>query len=430
MVGVNDRYPVPEARPVYVEPHEATRERRRMPLFTLIASAATIGALVLALWLAGLLFYRGFSGTPWFLLNVLLFWGVVAYLALPRLHQLVSAVYVPNYFIGRARTADGMLGDPINVGLNGTREDVQVALESAGWTRADELTIRSALKMVRASLLRWSYPAAPVSGLYVFDRLQDFAYQQEVNGTTAKRHHVRFWKTPDGWLLPGGERVDWVAGATYDRAVGLSSFTFQITHKIDEDTDVERDYLINTIRFADPQVQVDVIDNFSSAYHSRNGGGDEIRTDGDLPIVQASGAALRHHMPRPPKRATIVDHHIPPVPLLFTGALVLVSLLVSLASVFFESTSNLPYVMVPLVLTVLWWAVVARQRWAWVGLVGLLFLGAVDALRRVGELDQAREFELVVAALNVLAVLAVTAETVRQWVGGDADVDHDEMTPV
>lgn len=423
---MSERYPVPAEPPTYVEP-DFHRERRRIPMFTLIATAGTLVALVLAFWLAAVLFSRG-TTTAWWFVNLVLFWAVVAYLALPRLHQLASAVYLPNYFIGRARTADGMLGDPINLALNGSALDVQTALESAGWTRADELTIRSSLGMIRSALLRVSYPAAPVSGLYVFNRLQSFTYQQEVDGNASRRHHVRFWKTPNGWLLPGGQRVDWVAGATYDRAVGLSSFTFQVTHKVDMDTDIERDYVIDTIRYADPECGVDVIENFSTAYHSRNGGGDQVTTDGDLPIVQTTGAALRHHMPRPPAVKTIGDHHIPPVPLLFTGAMVILTLFSTVASAIVESTNNLPYVLFPLALSVLWWAVVARRRWAWVGLVGGLVVTAVEALGRVAE--QSGELELLTASLNVLAVLAVTAETVRQWVGGDADVDNDETTPV
>ena len=96
---------------------------------------------------------------------------------------------------------------------------------------------------------------------------------------------MRFWRCPEGWLLPGGFPVDWLAAATFDRKVGLSLFTLQVTHKIEENTDVERDFLIGTITDASPQVRLEVIENFSSGYHARNGGGDRIRTDGDLPIL-------------------------------------------------------------------------------------------------------------------------------------------------
>jgi hypothetical protein len=124
-----------------------------------------------------------------------------------------------------------------------------------------------------------------VSNLFLFGRRQAFCYQQEIDGSPGKRHHVRFWPTPDGWLLPGGRRVDWLAAGTFDRSVGLSVFTWQVTHRIADDVDVERDHVVATIRGSAPQSSVSIIENFSTGYHSRNGGGDAIVTDGDLPVV-------------------------------------------------------------------------------------------------------------------------------------------------
>jgi hypothetical protein len=155
----------------------------------------------------------------------------------------------------------------------------------AGWTRADDVTLRSGLRILTSTLTRRSYHEAPVSPLHLFDRQQDFAYQQEVAGSPSKRHHVRFWRCPDGWMLPGGYTVDWLAAGTYDKSVGLSLFTLQVTHKIEEDTDIERDYIVETVKKGSPEVDVEVIENFSTGYHSRNGGGDLIITDGDLPII-------------------------------------------------------------------------------------------------------------------------------------------------
>ena len=86
-------------------------------------------------------------------------------------------------------------------------------------------------------------------------------------------------------MLPGGYSVDWLAAGTYDKSVGLSLFTLQVTHKIEEDTDIERDYIVETVVTGSPEVEVEVIENFSTGYHSRNGGGDLIITDGDLPII-------------------------------------------------------------------------------------------------------------------------------------------------
>lgn len=213
-------------------------------------------------------------------------WAIVAYLALPRFHRILSSLYVPNYFIGRTRTSDGLLGDPVNLALRGSEAQLHAAMVSAGWALADEITPRSAWRMIVAILTRRSYKNAPVSPLFLFGRRQDFTYQQEIDGNPGKRHHVRFWRCPQGWLLPGGHQVDWLAAGTYDKSVGLSLFTLQITHKIDENTDIERDYVVKTVVDALPHVKVTNLKDFSTGYHSRNGGGDTIQTDGDLPVLE------------------------------------------------------------------------------------------------------------------------------------------------
>ena len=220
---------------------------------------------------------------------VLVLWALIAYLLLPRIHTMLALIYVPDYFIGRTRIYEGLLGDPVNLALRGTAEQVHTAMTRAGWRRADELGIRSGIRLVVSTLSRRSYPEAPVSPLFLFGRMQDFSYQQEVDDTPARRHHVRFWRVPTGWRLPGGASVDWIAAGTYDLGIGLSMFTLQITHKIAGNTDAERDHIVRTLRSSNPDAEVEVIPNFSSGYHSRNGGGDEIKTDGDLPIVGLSG---------------------------------------------------------------------------------------------------------------------------------------------
>ena len=113
-------------------------------------------------------------------------------------------------------------------------------------------------------------------------------------------------------MLPGGYSVDWLAAGTYDKSVGLSLFTLQVTHKIEEDTDIERDYIVETVMTGSPEVDVEVIENFSTGYHSRNGGGDLIITDGDLPIINVRQIDVpeistdRTH--RQPGQAACADH--------------------------------------------------------------------------------------------------------------------------
>jgi hypothetical protein len=291
---------------------------------------------VLVMWLGWIVVTVGLDG--WYAIgSVFLFWVLLAYVGLPRLQEVLSKIYVPDYFIGRSLTDVGVLGDPINLALDGSEADIHAAMRLAGWTRADELTIRSSWRIVVSSVLRRPYPEAPVSSLFLFGQRQAFAYQQEVDGNPSQRHHVRFWPVPDGWKLPGGFEAQWLAAATYDKAVGISLFTLQVTHRVDADIDIERDYVIDTVRYAAPDASLRVIKDYSSAFTTRNGGGDLVRTDGSLPILDLT--ALRAPEPDRVQPATdalsrAVSHRVPPPSLLAAAAMSIAKATVTLATVF------------------------------------------------------------------------------------------------
>jgi len=213
-------------------------------------------------------------------------WFIAAYIFIPRIHRILTKLYIPNYFIGRIRTGDGLLSDPVNLVFIGSEDQLHLAMKKSGWLLSDNLTVASSFHMIMSTIFRRSYVNAPVSSAYLFSKKQSFTYQQEVKNKTTARHHVRFWKVPDGWLMPGGYKVDWVAAGTYDRSVGISYFTLQITHKIASDTDIERDHIVRTLQENTKLKRVTVIKNYFSAYHHRSGGGDSISTDGALPIIE------------------------------------------------------------------------------------------------------------------------------------------------
>ena len=427
------RYPVPASPPRYEHPPLKVRARGGFPLFQLVAAIFVLLALGLAFWLAAILLVNAMRGNLSGLLYFILFWAVTAYLALPRVHQVFTLLYLPDYFIGRTRTDDGLLGDAINLGLDGTERDLHVAMTEAGWTRADELDLHSAWQMVVSAVLRRSYPSAPVSGLHLFGRRHDFAYQQEVDGNPAQRHHVRFWRAPSGWLLPGGHAAQWLAAGSYDRSVGFSIFTGQVTHKIDANIDIERDYIIDTVRYVDPGSTVHVIKDFSTAYHARNGGGDRIITDGDLPILDVTGSAERLGRGvatgATAARKQFSEHAVPPLTLLIGGALVASRAVLTLAAWVYERMggheptvlgTNLNQIGVTglqdLAAVVLWWFIIARKRIAWVGLMALAVLDAFGQLLAVGRSDQVGFSSLLAAGIAVLTVLSVSASSVRTWV--------------
>jgi len=213
------------------------------------------------------------------------FWLLSSYIVIPRIHRILTKYYLPNYFVGRIRSSDGLLSDPVNIAMFGNAEDIHSAMTAAGLVKADKLTPKSLIHATYCAAVRRSYASAPVGSFYLFNRKQDFAYQQEVGGSPNKRHHVRFWKTPKNWRLPGGHKADWLAAGTYDSKLGIKLSTGKIDHKIDERIDEERDYIISTLQDAKKVKKLENIKHFSDAYHDRNNGGDRIQTDGSLPFI-------------------------------------------------------------------------------------------------------------------------------------------------
>lgn len=215
----------------------------------------------------------------------LLLWLISAYIVVPKIHRSLTTFYLPNYYVGRIRSGSGLLADPINLVFFGSATQVHAAMKEAGWIKADRLTPKSFLRAAVAVMMRKSYPAAPVGTMYLFNKEQNFAYEIEIGGTPAKRHHVRFWRAPKGWRLPGGHKAEWLAAATYDSSIGLKLATGQIDHLIHVNIDEERDFVIESLQEAKKIHKFEVVKHFSDAYHDRNNGGDKIKTDGNLPFI-------------------------------------------------------------------------------------------------------------------------------------------------
>ena len=365
---------------------------------------------VAAVWLAWVLLRESFTFGWWQIAFVVVFWVMLAYLVLPRLHQILTRIYVPDYFIGRARTSDGLLGDPVNIAVLGAEQQIHTAMLAAGWTRADDLSLRTGLRIVRSTLLRRSYLEAPVSPLLLFNRKQDFAYQQEVNGTPGKRHHVRFWRCPEGWRLPGGTQADWLAAGTYDRSVGFSLFTLQVTHKIAADTDLERDHVVSTVLAASPLASSTTIEGFSAGYHARNGGGDSIVTDGDLPILNV-GAIPMTGEPDAPTDSR--DRR--PAPIIIGAALLALSGLTSIAggvAEFVESGSQAESVFPDDPAVAIGILVVVAALFVVVGLAQLLIAWRVFLGKRLARIVSMLISVIGIAGQIFSAQLGVTADQI------------------
>jgi hypothetical protein len=207
-------------------------------------------------------------------------WLVTAYLLMPtwwrrhvRAHPELRNI--PNI----THTRQGIPGDPLNLALIGTEDQMKRSLMGAGWYPADPLTLKSCLGIAAATVLERPYEDAPVSNLYLWGRKQDLAFEQPVGDDPRKRHHVRFWRSE---LKHDDGRPIWIGAGTYDSRVGLSHTTGQITHHISGNVDEERDHIGETLQKAGRLSRSYYMDDFHSNREGRNGGGDPWWTDGRL----------------------------------------------------------------------------------------------------------------------------------------------------
>jgi hypothetical protein len=177
------------------------------------------------------------------------------------------------------RTALGILGDPINVGLEGAEEDVLCAMNVAGWTPADPVTLSSALRIAGSVAFRRPYHRAPISPLFYDGRKQDLAFEKPSGKSATTRHHVRFWKA----LEAGDDGLPvWLGAATFDEAVGISHYTGQITHHVAPDIDAERNLLSADLAEAKKVASTYWVSGVGPTLFARNGGGDPYFTDGEI----------------------------------------------------------------------------------------------------------------------------------------------------
>jgi hypothetical protein len=185
-------------------------------------------------------------------------------------------------------TGDGHPGDPLNVALIGTENQLQRIMHASRWYPAASLGLRSDLKIAADTVLSRPDDQAPVSSLYLFGRKEDLAFEQPVGNNPRQRHHVRFWRTGN---TDADGRPTWIGSASYDERVGLSHTSGQITHHIAPDVDVERDHLFDDLERTGHLSESYAVADFHTTLEGRNGGGDRWHTDGRLRVGEITNSA-------------------------------------------------------------------------------------------------------------------------------------------
>ena len=144
----------------------------------------------------------------------------------------------------RIADKDGNPGDMVNFLILGSEADMQRVFSTAGWVKVDTDVRNTILHGVIGSLSKESYLTMPMSPLYLFGRPQDYGWAHaEPIAVVASRNHLRIWKAP---FAIQGETV-WVGAATHDIGFERDQRNNGITHKIDPDIDLERNYVEKTL---------------------------------------------------------------------------------------------------------------------------------------------------------------------------------------
>ena len=213
--------------------------------------------------------------------TILAGYGIIAYILLPQTWTHYEHQKKLTGLTMLTRTAQGIPGDPINVGLVGSREDVLCAMHAAAWYPADPITFRSSLEIVGSVVLDRPYRDAPVSSLFYEGRREDLAFEKPDGRSADRRHHVRFWEA----LKQGEEgRPVWLGSVTFDRGVGMSRYTGQVTHHIAPNIDAERDGLTDDLKTARVVEAIYEVSGIGPTLNGRNGEGDSYYTDGEIEI--------------------------------------------------------------------------------------------------------------------------------------------------
>jgi hypothetical protein len=180
--------------------------------------------------------------------------------------------------------ADARPGDPLNIVLVGDLDAIRSALVSERWDVTARLTRASLWRIATAFAFGSRYRYAPISGLYVFGRIQDMTFQKSRN-IIDERNHIRLWRTA---VSHRGEPV-WIGHISRDVGVKLSGRVWPpTTHVIDPDVDDARFYLVQDLLYGGQVRRIGFVGGVGPAPLASprlNAEGDPYFTDGLRAVV-------------------------------------------------------------------------------------------------------------------------------------------------
>ncbi len=180
-------------------------------------------------------------------------------------------------------------GDPVNLVVIGNLEDVYYAFVRAGWDETETVNKGSTWKTITSFIGGGEYRYSPVSGLYVFGRPQDVAFQK-ARDNIHERNHLRLWVSP--YRYEG--KLVWLGQISRDIGVRFTKKTIT-THKIDPDVDETREFLLENLAYSQALAKIAYLGGVGAAPIDQPRGnltGDPYFTDGYRLVLWVSSGPV------------------------------------------------------------------------------------------------------------------------------------------
>ncbi|MFN7924583.1 MAG: LssY C-terminal domain-containing protein [Bryobacteraceae bacterium] len=182
----------------------------------------------------------------------------------------------------RVQDANGTPGDRVNFVVVGSEARMKDSLKGGGWVIVDRDKKAAVLIAGLSIIQKGAYVTMPMSELMLFNRVQDYGWAMaDPLKVVAARHHFRIWKAP--FDLNG--MTVWAGAGTHDIGFDKDQRTGGVTHKIDPDTDGEREYIGKTMQSSGLVAKLDYMTAKNTFTTGKTAHGEEFHTDGRTLII-------------------------------------------------------------------------------------------------------------------------------------------------
>ena len=187
----------------------------------------------------------------------------------------------------RVVDAQGNLGDNTNFVVLGQEKKVLAAFEAAGWVQVDRGDEDAILHGLLSVLNKQAYVELPMSELTLFGRVQDYGLAHaEPIAVVMQRHHLRLWKAP---FTVEGQQL-WAGAATHDIGFDRDQRNNGVTHKIDPDVDLEREFVGQSLDETGLIAGLSYIAPSQPSKEARTATGATFHSDGRMLVIQLPSA--------------------------------------------------------------------------------------------------------------------------------------------